>query len=570
MTKPRSTADALEQLRVMVAARYPIVWVVSHEERRVVDVIAEWGAQSVYGLSNNPLLPNGRQIWVWSHTKGWQPKGNQRNDVYTSEGGTRYEMETEGSDDFLIALEGAARYGLADYTDRGVEHNASLFIFLDPHPFFEDGIEDGPRYRRAVRDLYGALDNTRSTAIFVSSTLPPTFGGAEKEISVLDWPLPDRSELESLVRNLPLPDTVPQDLNGETQTLIDLLGGLTWKEAEQALLKSVVEAKQYSADTAIPIVLDAKRTMFDKVTGMEYFDDPVPLDQIGGVDLLAQFAGDIPRKLTPDAKAFGVVADNSVLLVGPPGTGKSLTAKVIATAGKMPLIRMDLGAIKGQYVGQTDRQLREALKTVEAVRRCVLWLDEVEKVLGGGSGDGDSTTSSTIRQEILAYLLTWMQEELPSLDVIVVATVNEVRGLRPEFINRFRRLFFVDLPSKAGCQQILDIHLSKRNRSLAKATMETLASIAFKKRLNGREIERAVEDAIWHEFTASKGKGSKKALADGVDNALALAVPISTTMRSTIDAMRDWCKTRALPTSSDQQPGSTLVEPKDVPRRLGV
>ena len=242
--KPKNSTEALQRLQVLVSSRTPMVWITTHEEKRVVDTITEWAVQSVYGIGRTPILPAGRQVWVWSHTKGFAPVANQREAYVNPKTGEPYTMNLENTDDFLVAIESAAAFALADDSDSGVEHNASIFVFLDAHPFLDPHVEDGPRYRRALRDLYATLSNVRSAAIFVSPVLPESFGDSEKEIEVLDWPLPVRDELEALVRGLRLPDRVPQNLNGNTDQLIDNLLGMTYEQARQALLRSIVECEE--------------------------------------------------------------------------------------------------------------------------------------------------------------------------------------------------------------------------------------------------------------------------------------------------------------------------------------
>jgi SpoVK/Ycf46/Vps4 family AAA+-type ATPase len=137
----------------------------------------------------------------------------------------------------------------------------------------------------------------------------------------------------------------------------------------------------------------------------------------------------------------GVDSPKGLLMVGTPGTGKSLSAKAIA-GGQMPLLRMDVGALMGGLVGQSEGNMRQALKVAEAVAPCVLWIDEIEKALGGmGGGETDGGTTT----RVFGTLLTWMQET--KSPVYVVATANDVRSLRPELLRRFDDVMFVDLPN---------------------------------------------------------------------------------------------------------------------------
>ncbi len=169
------------------------------------------------------------------------------------------------------------------------------------------------------------------------------------------------------------------------------------------------------------------------------------------------------------------------MILGMPGCCKSLAAKATATLFKVPLIRLDVGRLMGKYVGESEGNIRRALKLSETVSPCVLWIDEIEKAFAGiGGGYGEVAT------RLFGHFLTWMQEKEST--VFIVATANDISKLPPEFLRkgRFDELFFVDLPTERERRKILEIHLRKRGKLNYKINLDTLSRKT--KGFNGAEL----------------------------------------------------------------------------------
>jgi ATP-dependent 26S proteasome regulatory subunit len=222
--------------------------------------------------------------------------------------------------------------------------------------------------------------------------------------------------------------------------------------------------------------------------------------------------------------------------------GKSLTAKAIA-GGNRPLLRLDVGALFGSLVGQSEQQTRNALKVAEAVAPCVLWIDEIEKALGSGGGELDGGTSV----RVLGTILTWMQET--KAPVFVVATANDIGSLRPELIRRFSEVFFVDLPQDQERADILQIHMEKRGRKIGKA--DTKKVVKATEDFTGSEIEKVVQGALRRAFA----DGEREVTVDDLLHQAGAMVPLATTMEKGINDMRSWA-VRARPASSRQETGN--------------
>lgn len=226
--------------------------------------------------------------------------------------------------------------------------------------------------------------------------------------------------------------------------------------------------------------------------------------------------------------------------------GKSLVAKAVAKSWSMPLIRMDVGKVYGGFVGDSERNIRSALKTVESVAPCVLFLDEIEKGLSGSRSSGQTDGGTSAR--VLGTMLSWMQDrEKP---VFMVATANDVAALPPEMLRKGRwdEVFFVDLPSAGERRDIFRLHISKRKRDPETYDLSRLAEAADK--FSGSEIEEAVKAAMFLGLT-----GDREFTTDDVLTAIRETIPLSTTMGEKIKGMREWAKTRARPASPFQDAG---------------
>ena len=233
---------------------------------------------------------------------------------------------------------------------------------------------------------------------------------------------------------------------------------------------------------------------------------------------LAAEAADLPR---------------GVLLVGVQGGGKSLAAKAVAGLWGLPLLRLDFACLYNKFFGETERNLREALKLAEQMAPCVLWIDEIEKGLASGDHDGG------VSQRVLGTLLTWMAER--KAPVFMVATANVISRLPPELVRkgRFDELFFVDLPDAEVRADIFRIHLARRELDVAGFDLSQLAAACDG--FSGAEIEQAVVSALY----------AAQAQQQTVNQALLLqsiqsTAPLSVVMAEDLAALRAWADGRTV------------------------
>jgi SpoVK/Ycf46/Vps4 family AAA+-type ATPase len=269
---------------------------------------------------------------------------------------------------------------------------------------------------------------------------------------------------------------------------------------------------------------------------LEVCSSAASLADIGGLDLLKGWLVQRKDAFGPEARHYGLPSPKGLLIVGIPGTGKSLTAKATATVFNQPLLKLDAGRLFASLVGQSESNLRSVIATVEAIAPCVLWIDEIEKGFHGARSSGFSDGGTASR--VLGTFLSWMQEK--AAPVFVVATANDVTQLPPEFLRkgRFDELFFIDLPNREEREAIWRIQIAKYGR---KADAFDVAALAHSTEgLTGSEIEQAFLDALYDAFSRREEPTDLSITLQLTD-----LVPLSKLMAEQISGLRQWAKGRA-------------------------
>jgi SpoVK/Ycf46/Vps4 family AAA+-type ATPase len=270
------------------------------------------------------------------------------------------------------------------------------------------------------------------------------------------------------------------------------------------------------------------------------------LNDIGGLERLKEWLERRKSAFTEDARDFGLEAPRGIMLLGLPGTGKSLAAKAVANAWQLPLLRLDMGKVFGGIVGQSEENMRASLNTAEALAPCILWIDEIEKGMSGMQSSGATDGGTTSR--VLGTFLTWMQEKIKP--VFVLATANNIAQLPPELLRKGRvdEIFFVDLPDEDERKDIIRIHLRHRKRSSDHFSNEELLVLSKASQgFTGAELEEAVKEAMFRAFDSGHD-----ITLDDMKDALKATAPLSRTMSEVIQATRQWAKGRAVPASYNE------------------
>ena len=303
---------------------------------------------------------------------------------------------------------------------------------------------------------------------------------------------------------------------------------------------------------AIEKLCGAKQRIIGQTPGLTYYP-PRPVE-VGGLDVLKQFVAEAHAAMSPDAKEFGLEPPRGVFLVGPSGTGKSLTAKLIA-GGKMPLVRVSIGGMMGSLLGQSEQHLRQALRTIEAIGRCVAWFDEAHLVISGGGGESDGQTT----QRMMGELQTWLEERMESgvgADAFVVMTGNQPLD-NPAVEQRMDAVFWVGLPGPSARAEILGIHLRKAKRDLPLSDV-----VVVTEGFSGRELAILVQQALRRAFL-----GNRELTSDDLVAAARGAKPTSVRRSVEYQTLLNWAKASAVNASLPDLEGSDSVA---APRKLDM
>jgi SpoVK/Ycf46/Vps4 family AAA+-type ATPase len=488
----RSSKGEIEDL---IKARYSLIWITSPEETRVEESLRKLCVEREMRLE------------VWSITEGFKTIANGQ--------GTRDVKDPMKAIDHVMRAEGRA-----------------LFVLRDFHPFLKE-----PAVVRRLRDAATELRKTKKSLLVLSpiTKIPPEL---EKSISaVVDWELPNRAEIEQAARKvLPaLPAATQQVIESDPtfmERVVEGALGLTLIEAENVFAKSAVRTHTFDLET----ILEEKKQIIRKSGLLEYYEHREEFSDVGGMEILKDWLVKRRNAFSSRARDFGLPLPKGILLIGVPGTGKSLTAKAVGALWQMPLLRLDVGKIFGGLVGSSEENIRSVIKTAEAIAPAILWIDELEKGFSGTASSWQTDGGTTSR--VFASFITWLQEK--TTPVFVIATANNVHQLPPELLRkgRFDEIFFCDLPDREDRRSILDIHLRKKRRDPGQFDMEKLVEATVD--YSGAELEQAVIASLYDAFDTGNDLTTEGLLATLRD-----IVPLAITMREAIESMREWARTRA-------------------------
>ncbi len=411
--------------------------------------------------------------------------------------------------------------------------------------------QSDPMLVRRLKDVLRVAKSNGHAIILLGCRLklPPEL---LHEFTEVDFSLPDPTRLGAVLDGILKSAKLKNVHEVVKEAALQSALGLTTTEAENAFALSVVETRGID-----PKVIAREKARTLKRNGLvEVVEATTSLDDIGGLGQLKEWLQRRAGAFSASAKAYGLPAPKGLLIVGIPGTGKSLTAKATAGAFGLPLLRLDMGRVFGGIVGQSEANLRSVIQTAEAIAPCVLWIDEIEKGFSGSksSGSTDGGTSS----RVFGSFLSWMQEK--DQPVFVVATANDVSKLPPEFLRkgRFDEMFFVDLPDALERAQIWDIVIKRHGRRPADFDTDVLSRAC--EQFTGAEIEAVFIDALHEAYVEGREPGPKDVL-----DAMANTVPLAQLMDGQISALRHWAKGRAREAGAPVK--STPAAPRG-PRRV--
>lgn len=483
-----------KEIGLYIQSRYPIIYLVTSEETR-----AEKLVKKASELTK-------KQCYLWSVTDGY------------------YNTDKFGKDtNPLNALN-----AILDYTEPG------LFILKDFHPYLEE-----PVIIRRLRDVVANLKKSYKTLIMISPVLvlPP---GLEKGITPVDIPLPSTEEIKQILLHIitPLRDAkkIKVRLNDDLiEKVINASRGLTESEVENLYAKLIVSNKAFD-ERDLPGVVAEKKKLIRKSGLLDYYDFSESIGTVGGLAKLKEWLQQRGMAFSQKARDFGLPEPKGMLLLGVQGCGKSLAAKATSALWNLPLLKLDVGKIFDAFLGSSEKNMREAIKTAEALSPNILWLDEIDKAFSGVGSQhaGDSGASA----RVFGTFLTWMQEK--THPVFVLATANNIENLPPELLRkgRFDEIFFIDLPTREERESIFGIHLRKRNRNPEIFDIPLLSEKA--NGFTGAEIEQLIISGLYRAFAEDREIEEGDILSE-----IQETVPLSVTYKERIGSLRTWAENRA-------------------------
>lgn len=512
MNDQRSDVDRLTHL---FRTDQPLTWIATSDEAEALELVRK------------AAVNDNRGVFVWSCVQG------VAQDLLS---GSSPENGTESPIVGLARLAQLAQdYG--PHRERQIVSNgrAPVLVVLD----LIDHLSE-VRVMRVFRDVLSRVERDGAVLVMIdhrSEGMPILQQLAHRfEVSLPDEEEIDRvvrSTLRSLHHERPIKVEIRQS---ELSVIVRNLRGLTRRQIERIIIDVVATDRAFTADD-LPAIIAAKRRSLAGVGLLEHVDALGSLDQIGGMHNLKRWLTAREGALSSQAAEFGLTPPRGVLLLGVQGAGKSLCAKAIAAAWRRPLMRMNVGALYDRFVGQSEKQLRDALHQAEAMAPVVLWIDEIEK---GFASAASQSTDGGLSKRLFGELLTWLQEHTEP--VFTVATANDIEALPPELLRkgRFDEIFFVDLPGADARREILRIHLKKRKRDVDTFDLKRLVELS--EGYSGSELEQAVISAL-HDAFASKGDLNTEMIARAIAN----SPPLSVTMAERVAELREWAARRCVP-----------------------
>ena len=490
-----------QDLEIILRSRTPIIVIETRDEARVLRVLRSVTLR----MAASDYLP----LFRWTVTDGLQ-----RVDIDLEP-----QLMNSKPTDVLKHIRAVSKPG--------------VYVLLDFHPFLGD-----PVHVRLIKDICINYRKIPRQLVFISHEVPLP-SELESFSARVDMALPGETERKRIIEG------VAEEYSRENagvrvkvdpkayKLLVRNLAGLTFGDTER-LARNAVYLDGAITHSDLPGVMQAKYELLNRGGALQFEYDTARFSDVGGLTRLKTWLTQRRAAFRRDESAAHLDPPKGILLIGVQGCGKSLAAKATAGIFAAPLLRLDFAALYDKYHGETERKLRESLRTADVMAPCVLWIDEIEKGIAGRGGETGTT------QRVLGTFLTWMAEK--KSPVFVVATANDISELPPELVRkgRFDEIFFVDLPGLEVRASILAIHLSNRDQPLSNFDVEKLA-VAMEG-FSGAEIEQAVVSALYAAHAVGKPLDTAHILSE-----VSQTRPLSIVMQERIAALREWAAGRTVP-----------------------
>ena len=467
-----------ERLAEYVQACFTGIWIESHEHQDALSEITTLCREQAWRLA------------VWNIESGLQVPDQS-------------ETPSDATSDPLSAIRAARSLASSDGT--------AILVLENFHRF----LQSAEIVQAVMRQVISGKQNRVIVVVLAPVVQLPI--ELEKLFVVLEHDLPDREELEQIARGIATEEgELPADV--QLQAVIDAAAGLTRMEAENAYSLALIRNNQIAADA----VWELKSQMLKKSGTLSLYQGQEDFSRLGGLTNLKAFC---KRAMLNTARGNSLLRPRGVMLLSPPGCGKSQFCKALGKEVGRPVLQLDVGSLMGSLVGQSEERTRSAFKVIDAMAPCIAMIDEVEKAFAGIGSSGDSGVAS----RMFGTFLSWLNDH--ESDVFVVCTSNDIAKLPPEFgrSERFDGIFFLDLPSLEEKDGIWKLY----------------------RQLYGIDsTSRHPDDTNW---TGAEIKSCCR-LAALLDVSLAQAaqnvVPVAVTSAESIDRLRIWASGRCLSAST--------------------
>lgn len=498
-----SVKKTMEEISVLIKSRTPLMYILSYEEKRVVDMIKEMCSEQK------------REVIEWTITDGFMQE----------------RTVVKPLNDPVAALEDIIQQ-IRKEVSMGEIESKTLYILKDFHPYLDNNVA----VVRRLKDIAKEARNVYRNIIILSPVLfiPPEL---EKEIAVIDFPLPDEDEIKLVFDKFEKVATdkykLQVDLTDEDRkSFIKSAKGLTHQQAQSAFARAITQPDKIFDKQDIKIIQEEKIQSIKKVSILDYMVSDTTFEQVGGLENLKEWFSQRKEAFGERAEKYKLPKSKGVLLLGIPGCGKSLVAKSLGSMWNVPVLKLDVGRMFQGVVGASEGNMRNALKLTEAMSPCILFIDEIEKGFSGTASSNYSDAGTTSR--VFQTFLNWLQDH--KSHVFVIATANDISQLQhhhPEFFRagRWDEKFFVDLPNTEERAQIWNIHISLRGRESKNYNVPKLVQLSDS--YTGSEIEQAIVNAMYKGFSAHR-EFSEEDIESGLED----VIPMSDSMGERIMELR--------------------------------
>ena len=464
-----------QKLNELVSACFTGIWIESHEQQDAIAEIAQLCAEENWRLA------------TWDIDQGLSIAGSN---------------EVVDATDPLAAIRSVGSFASPDGT--------TLLVMKNLHRF----INSTEVMQTVARQL---IEGKRSRIILIAiAPLVQIPAELEKMFIVVEHAMPGRDELLEIARGIATDEGELPSGGNDLERVLDATGGLTRAEAESAFSLSLVRHGRIQPDA----IWELKSQMLKKSGLLEMYRGDADFESLGGLSALKSFCKRALSRSSGNPKARGV------MLLSPPGCGKSQFCKALGAAVGRPVIILDVGSLMGSLVGETEQRTRQALKIIDAMAPAIVMLDEIDKSLAGVAGSGQSDSGVSAR--LFGSFLSWLNDR--ESDTFVVCTANDVTKLPPEFARaeRFDSIFFVDLPSRDEKDLIWQQYIEHYQLDVSQAKPADAS-------WTGAEIKAACRLAALLDIPI-------KAAARNV-------VPVAATAAESIDRLRTWATGRCIDAS---------------------